>query len=66
MSRVELIEGQVRSLTEDELQAFRVWFVEFEEEIWDAKIEADARNGRLGKLAERALRDHENGLSKPL
>lgn len=66
MSRVEEIEGQVRSLTEDELQSFRVWFSEFDADVWDAKIEADAKNGRLLKLAERALRDHENGLSKPL
>ena len=66
MSRVEHIEGQVKSLSLDELTAFRDWFVQFEAEVWDDQIEADAKNGKLRSLAERALQDHESGRSTVL
>ena len=69
MSRVEQIEGQVQSLSVDELKAFREWFAQFDVAIWDQQIEADAKNGKLLKLlslAERARRDHDNGYSTEL
>jgi len=66
MSRVENLEGQVKSLTSEELKTFREWFAQFDAEAWDAQIEADAKNGRLRALAERALRDHNAGRSTPL
>ena len=61
MSRVEHIEGQVKRLDLDELKAFRDWFAQYDAEAWDDQIEADAKNGKLRSLAERALRDHESG-----
>jgi hypothetical protein len=66
MSRVEHIEGQVKSLGLDELKDFRDWFARFDAEAWDDQIEADAKNGKLRSLAERALRDHESGRSTVL
>ncbi|MBV8819280.1 MAG: hypothetical protein JO022_13040 [Acidobacteriaceae bacterium] len=66
MSRVEQIEGEIQTLTPDELKAFRNWFVEFDAEAWDKQIEADVRNGKLKSLIDRANRDHESGLSTPL
>ncbi|MCX6623665.1 MAG: hypothetical protein NTY38_21875 [Acidobacteria bacterium] len=63
MSRVEQIEGQVKSLNADELRAFRDWFARYDADRWDEQIEADARNGKLFSMAERALRDHLNGHS---
>jgi uncharacterized protein YfaT (DUF1175 family) len=66
MSRVESVEGQVRDLSADELKSFRDWFVRFDAELWDDQIEADARNGKLRSLAERALQDHESGRSTVL
>jgi hypothetical protein len=63
MSRVEQIEGQIRTLSQDELKLFREWFARYDAELWDRQIEADASNGKLLTLAERALRDHENGRS---
>lgn len=58
MSRVEQIEGQLKTLTPEELKAFRDWFARFDAETWDQQIESDARDGKLRSLAERALRDH--------
>jgi hypothetical protein len=66
MSRVEHIEGQVKSLSIEELKDFRDWFARFDAEVWDAQIEADATNGKLQSLAERALRDHKSGRSTVL
>jgi len=66
MSRVERIEGQVKSLSSDELKAFRDWFGQFDAEVWDDQIEADAKNGKLRSIAERALHDHEAGRSTVL
>jgi len=66
VSRVEDIEGKVKSLSLEELKAFRDWFASFDAEAWDAQIEADAKNGKLRALADRALRDHESGRSSLL
>ncbi|MEO8662077.1 MAG: hypothetical protein ABI693_26665 [Bryobacteraceae bacterium] len=66
MSRVELIEEQVKSFTPEELKDFRAWFATFDANPWDSQIDADSKNGKLDALAERALRDHESGLSSIL
>jgi uncharacterized protein YfaT (DUF1175 family) len=63
MSRDERIEGEVKSLNNEELKAFRNWFTRFDAEFWDEQIEADAGNGKLRSVAERALKDHEAGRS---
>lgn len=66
MSRIEDIEGKVKSLNSEELKAFRDWFASFDADAWDAQIEVDAKNGKLRSAAERALRDHESGRSSLL
>lgn len=66
MSRVEQIELQVRGLSEAELRAFREWFASYDAELWDLQIERHAEDGTLARLAEKALRDHEKGLSTEL
>ena len=63
---MEHIEGQVKSLSLDEMKAFRDWFARFDAEAWDDQIQADAKNGKLRPLAERALRDHQSGRSTML
>jgi hypothetical protein len=66
MSKVENIEQEVQALTPAELAAFRRWFLEFDSQVWDSKIEEDVRKGRLDKLAEEALAAHRGGKSKEL
>jgi hypothetical protein len=66
MSRVERVEGEVQNLSAEELKAFRDWFARFDAAAWDQEIEADADNGKLRSLAERALKDHEAGRSTVL
>lgn len=66
MSRVENIEGQVKSLNSDELKVFRDWFAKFDADVWDAEFEADVKSGKLRDRVARALRDHEAGRSSRL
>ena len=56
----------MKSLSSDELKAFRDWFGQFDAEVWDEEIEIDAKNGKLRSLAESALHDHESGCSTVL
>lgn len=66
MSRVEKIEHEIRGLSPEELIAFRQWFHEFDSEVWDRQLEADARSGKLDALAEAALKAYESGDSSEL
>jgi hypothetical protein len=56
MTRVDLIEEQVKELNSDELRSFRNWFVEFDPALWDQQIEGDAKTSKMRSLGERALR----------
>ena len=66
MSRVESIEGEISSLSPDELRALREWFAQFDADAWDRQIEADADNPKLRSLVQKALREHEEGRSTDL
>ena len=41
-------------------------FAEFDWATWDTQLERDVAAGKLTDLADRALRDHTAGRSKPL
>lgn len=66
MSRVDAIEPQIEKLSSDELAAFRRWYAAFDAEAWDRQFQADVKAGKLDALAEKALRAHTSGQSKPL
>ena len=55
MSNVQEIERAVSQLSLEELTTFRVWFSEFDAEVWDRQFEEDVAEGRLNSLAELAL-----------
>jgi hypothetical protein len=61
MSTVDEIVKAVQELSPQELQAFRVWFVEFDQALWDKELERDITAGRLDELAEEALDDLSKG-----
>ncbi len=66
MGKVENIEQQVQALSPEELAQFRAWFLEFDWAVRDRQLEADVRAGKLDELAERAVRDHAAGKTRPL
>jgi hypothetical protein len=61
MSNLQEIERSVSQLSAEELAAFRVWFAEFDAEIWDRQFEKDVKDGRLDTLAEKALQHLRTG-----
>lgn len=61
MDRVRQIEREIATLRPDELAAFRDWFIAYDGEMWDRRIEADATAGKLDRLAEAAVAEHRTG-----
>ena len=66
MGNVEKIEQDVQALSPEELAQFRAWFLEYDWAAWDRQLERDVQAGKLDQLADRALRDHAAGKTKPL
>jgi hypothetical protein len=66
MSKLEIIEGQIKELSREELAQLRDWFARFDAEVWDRQFEADVKTRKLDALAEDALRDHRAGRSTKL
>jgi hypothetical protein len=58
---VQQLEQAVRQLSPEELASFRIWFAQFDAEVWDRQIEADVLAGRLDQLADEALQDLREG-----
>jgi len=66
MGAVEKLELLVKSLSPEELAKFREWFAEFDAQIWDRQIEADAAAGKLDRLIEESMAEHRAKKSRPL
>lgn len=66
MSTVQEIEQAVSRLSLEELARFREWFDEFDAKVWDKQFEADAKSGKLDKLANQAIADFRAGKYKEL
>jgi hypothetical protein len=66
MSEIEQLEQKIKSLPPPDLAKFRAWFVEFDAQIWDAQIEADAKTGKLDGLINEALADWKAGKAREL
>ena len=66
MSSVEEIRTAIERLPKRELARLRRWFLKYDAEIWDAKIEQDVRAGKLDAFAREALREHRAGRTKVL
>lgn len=61
MSKIEIIEQEIKTLSPAELAAFRSWFHQFDAEAWDRQIEDDAKSGKLDALANAALKSFQSG-----
>lgn len=66
MRSVEEIEKVVARLSPEELAEFRVWFVEYEAELWDRQLKKDASEGKLDRFAAEALEEHRRGETRDL
>ncbi len=59
MTKLERIENDVEGLSPEELAAFRKWFQSYDAALWDQQLERDANSGKLDKLRDEALAEHE-------
>jgi hypothetical protein len=66
MTKLEDIEKAIAQLPADELAKFRAWFEQFDAAVFDAKIDRDAKAGRLDDLAEKALKELRAGRAREL
>lgn len=66
MMSIQSIEQAVQQLPAHELAEFRRWFIQFDDAIWDAQIEADADAGKFDALAAEALAEYHNGKAREL
>ena len=61
MTRLETLERDVQSLTQQELAEFRAWFAEYDWQVWDRQLEQDVAAGKLDAIAAEALAEYERG-----
>jgi hypothetical protein len=61
MTKVEELESAVASLTAEEYQEFRRWFLESDWAKWDTQIEEDSRTGKLDFLVREAFEAKQEG-----
>ncbi|QQE66319.1 hypothetical protein GFS31_30170 [Leptolyngbya sp. BL0902] len=61
MNSLQEIESAISKLFADELAAFRVWFAEFDAELWDRQFEEDVAASCLDELAARARQHLQEG-----
>ena len=63
---LQQLEETVKHLPPDELARFRNWFLEFDSDLWDSRVESDADSGQLDVLADTAIAEHRAGRTKTL
>ena len=66
MTKIERLEREIEALSPEERVNFRAWYEAFDAAEWDRQLETDVAAGRLDRLAEAALADHQAGRSRPL
>lgn len=60
---LQQLEKTISELPADQLSEFRDWFLAFDGDQWDQQFEADVVAGRLDRLADEAVREHQGGES---
>jgi len=60
------LEKTISDLPADQLSKFRKWFLAFDAKNWDQEFGADVAAGRLDRLADKAIREHQAGESTRL
>jgi hypothetical protein len=66
MTKVQLLEREIRKLDQRALGALRNWFQRYDAAAWDRQIGRDARTGKLKKISEEALAAHKSGKTREL
>jgi hypothetical protein len=63
---LQQLEKTISELPPDQLSKFREWFLAFDADKWDQQFEGDVASGRLDRLADEAIGEHQAGKSTRL
>lgn len=66
MTKVQLLEREIRKLDQRALGVLRDWFRRYDAAAWDRQIGRDARSGKLKNFSEEALAAHKSGKTREL
>jgi hypothetical protein len=66
MNSVEALEQQIEKLDDSSFAKFRDWFLAFDQSRWDKQIESDSNAGKLDKIINAALTEHQAGKARNL
>ena len=66
MSKVQRIQIEIESLSDEEYSKLRKWFSERDWEKWDRQIDEDSGSGKLDFLIKEALDEKSKGNLKEL
>lgn len=55
------IEKKIEKLNKDEFSELNKWFIDYENKVWDEKIEENSNNLNIQNLAKNAILDFQNG-----
>jgi hypothetical protein len=58
------LEKSVANLTTEELNVFRAWFWQFDNQVWNNKLEQDIQMGKLDVIAEQAIATGGHGVTR--
>ena len=65
MRTVQEIESAITQLKPRDIHAVADWLLEYREMLWDKRIEADDRAGKLDPLIKKAKAGHRAGKATP-
>ena len=63
MTKVEVLEEQIKTLSPEEFAELRNWLLDRDWDNWDRQIERDSAAGKLDRLFEEAREAHHHGKS---
>ncbi|MFM7383287.1 MAG: hypothetical protein ACKO1W_09605 [Microcystaceae cyanobacterium] len=66
MTRLQLIQTEIETLTDDEFTSLKNWINELDAQQWENQIEEDSNAGRLDFLIEESLLEKSKGQLKEL
>ena len=66
MTKLQLIQTEIETLTDDEFTYLKNWMNELETQQWENQIEEDSNSGRLDFLIEESLLEKSKGQLKKL
>ena len=66
MTKVQLLEREIKKLGRSDLAKLRRWFQEFDADAWDRQFERDIASGSLASLAKEAAADFKSGKTREI